>query len=94
MNLFDKLCAVLAALLGIALFLLGAIGLFTGCKANFTLPPILGVVPALVGWGILRSVWLAWHRPVDTFEIRDDPNSPANQKLGDFLTDYKREHNA
>lgn len=60
MNLFDRICAVPAMLLGIALLILGIFGLFTGCKANFSLPPVLGLLPALVGWGIARSIWIAW----------------------------------
>lgn len=64
MNLFDKICCVPAFVLGILLLLLGIPGLFTGCQANFTLPPVLGIIPALVGWGIIRAVWVAWKRPV------------------------------
>lgn len=63
MNVFDKICAVLAFILGIILILLGAVGLFTGCKANFSLPPILGVIPALVGWGIIKAILVAWRSP-------------------------------
>ena len=39
MNLFDKFCAALAFALGILLLVLGCIGLFAGCQANFSLPP-------------------------------------------------------
>ena len=60
MNLFDKLCAVLAFVLGLALIVLGVFGLFAGCRANFSLPPILGSLPALVGWGIIRPILVAW----------------------------------
>jgi hypothetical protein len=60
MNLFDRICAVPAVILGAILLVLGILGLFTGCKANFTLPPVVGVLPAVVGWGIIRSVWVAW----------------------------------
>jgi hypothetical protein len=60
MNAFDKLCAVLAIPLGLALVLLGAFGLFAGCRAQFSLPPILGVLPAFIGWGIIRAVWCGW----------------------------------
>jgi hypothetical protein len=60
MNAFDKFCAIFSFLLGLVLLVLGVIGLFTGCKANFSLPPVLGVLPALVGWGIVRSVYFAW----------------------------------
>jgi hypothetical protein len=57
---FDRFCAVIAFALGIVLLILGGFGLFVGCNANFTLPPILGAVPALVGWGIVKSVRVAW----------------------------------
>ena len=61
MSIFDKICAVAACLLGVALLILGVFGLFAGCKAHFTLPPILGALPAFVGWGIVRAVWVAWN---------------------------------
>ena len=60
MNIFDKICAVLALLLGIVLGLLGVVGLFVGCNAHFSLPPILGVLPVFFGWGIVRSVGFAF----------------------------------
>ena len=60
MSAFDRLCAAVGFLLGVVLMILGIFGLFAGCKAHFTLPPVLGVVPAFVGWGIIRAVWVAW----------------------------------
>ena len=64
MNTFDKTCAVLAFVLGIVLVVLGIVGVFLGCQAQFTLPPVLGVFPALVGWGIVRrAVRVAWNVP-------------------------------
>ncbi len=60
MNLFDKICAAPSFLLGVVLLLLGAIGLFTGCNANFSLPAVFGVIPAFVGWGIVRPIIIAW----------------------------------
>ena len=62
-NLFDKICAVPAFGLGAVLLALGVIGLFTGCKAHFALPPILGVLPALAGWGIIKPIIVAWKNP-------------------------------
>jgi hypothetical protein len=35
--------------------------LFAGIQANFRLPPVLGLFPAFVGWGVIRSVMLAWN---------------------------------
>lgn len=62
MKYFDRFCFVLAFVIGCAFLVLGSLGLFLGCKAHFTLPPVLGVVPALVGWGITRAVYLAWRQ--------------------------------
>ena len=60
MNPFDKFCGVFAFAIGIIFLILGGLGLFVGCSAHFTLPPLLGCVPAFVGWGIVRAVYLAW----------------------------------
>ena len=60
MNVFDKICAAIAALLGVVLVALGVLGAFVGCRFWFTLPPIVGALPALAGWGIVRSVWFGW----------------------------------
>lgn len=57
---FDRFCAVTSFGLGIVLLILGALGLFVGCSANFTLPPVLGILPALVGWGIVKAIYVAW----------------------------------
>ena len=61
MSEFDRFCAVLAGLVGSVLMILGALGLFFGSKAHFALPPVLGVLPAFVGWGIVRSIMVAWN---------------------------------
>jgi hypothetical protein len=63
MNAFDKVCAAVAFLLGVLLLMLGIVGLFAGSRASFTLPPILGGIPSLIGWGIIRSVMVAWKCP-------------------------------
>ncbi len=60
MNVFDKICAVFAFALGIVLVVLGILGVFAGVRASFTLPPVLGLLPAFAGWGIVRSVYFAW----------------------------------
>lgn len=57
---FEKFCAVIAFLVAIPLMLLGVIGVFLGCSANFTLPPILGVLPAFAAWGIIRPIIKVW----------------------------------
>ena len=60
MNLFDKICAILACAVAVFMLLVGTVGLFIGCHGGFALPPILGVLPALAGWGILRATYFGW----------------------------------
>ena len=43
MTTFDKMCACLAIPIGAVFLVLGAVGLFAGCSAHFTLPPGMGV---------------------------------------------------
>jgi formate/nitrite transporter FocA (FNT family) len=76
MSGFDKLCAALAFVLGVVLVILGGFGLFAGCSAQFTLPPVAGVLPAVVGWGIVRAVRLAWSvKPQQNAAVAgDDPD--------------------
>ena len=76
LNLFDKICAVVAFLLAILFLLLGGFGLFLGCNAHFSLPPLLGIIPAFVGWGIVKSVLVAWKKPAVPTQaplMADDP---------------------
>jgi hypothetical protein len=80
LNSFDKFCAAPAFLLGIVFLILGVLGLFGGCRANFTLPPILGVAPAFVGWGILRAIYVGWNVPDDR---RHPPNQHGDAQWGD-----------
>ena len=82
MNIFDKICAVLAFGLGAVLLVLGVIGLFTGCNANFTLPPILGVLPAIAGWGIIKPIIVAWK----------SPRKGASPEIAELRTDEYRLH--
>jgi hypothetical protein len=80
MNGFDKFCAALAFALAIVFLILGVIGLFAGSSANFSLPPVLGGIPGLVGWGIFRSVRVAWSvsRPPAPTDLRSGfPVMPA-----------------
>ena len=56
---FDRFCMFLAVLLSIPLIVLGTVGLIEGFTVRVTLPTVLGVLPALAGWGILRAVYLA-----------------------------------
>ena len=78
MNAFDKLCGALAFVLGLVFVVLGVLGLFIGCQANFTLPPIAGVLPAFIGWGIVRAVYLAWNRPRARFVRASERGAPAD----------------
>ncbi len=61
MNVFDKICALFAFVMGIILLVAGVFGFFAGVRVWFTLPPILGLLPALAGWGIVRPVYLVWN---------------------------------
>jgi len=78
MNLFDKFCAVFAFLLGAILLLLGGFGLFEGCNAHFALPPVAGVVPAFIGWGIVRPIIYAWRRSGDAYLDAPRPLAPMS----------------
>jgi hypothetical protein len=80
-NGFDKLCAIAAFLLGIVMLVLGGIGLFAGCSAHFTLPPVAGVIPAFVGWGIVRPIWLAWSRPQGSHHYQEREPQPEMREL-------------
>jgi hypothetical protein len=60
MNAFDKFCAALAFAFGIIFLILGAFGLVIGTYAYIRLPPIMGVVPAFIGWGIVRATYVSW----------------------------------
>ena len=60
MEIINKVCMACAFCLGAVLLILGVIGFFMGSSANFTLPPILGLLPALFGWGALVAVRRAW----------------------------------
>ena len=60
MNTFDKLCACLAIPIGAIFMLLGIVGLFTGARAHFTLPPLLGVLPFFLGWAMCVSLVKCW----------------------------------
>jgi hypothetical protein len=63
MRAVDRVFYVLALPLGLLLLILGGLGLFSGCHASFRLPPVFGVAPALVGWGIVRAIFVAWRTP-------------------------------
>ncbi len=57
---FDKFCATISFLFGIVFLLLGCFGAVFGCRAYIVLPPVLGVLPAIVGWGTIRAIIVAW----------------------------------
>jgi hypothetical protein len=60
LNTFDKCCAVLAFLLGIIFVVFGVIGCFAGVNLNLSLPPVLGGLVFVVGWGIVKPIVVAW----------------------------------
>jgi hypothetical protein len=60
LNGFDKFCATLGFLFGIFFLVLGCFGAIFGCTAYIILPPVLGILPLFVGWGIVRAIIVAW----------------------------------
>ena len=60
MTVFDKICAALSIAIGAIFMLMGVIGLFVGSKAHFVLPPILGGLPFLLGWGMCVPLVKYW----------------------------------
>jgi len=60
---FERFCAAGAFILGVALGVSGVFGQFLGVEMSITLPPVLGGLCALIGWGIIRSVIIAWRAP-------------------------------
>ena len=57
---FDKVCAVFAIPIGVVFMVLGVVGLFTGSKASFSLPRIIGVLPFFLGWGMSIPLIKYW----------------------------------
>lgn len=82
MNAFDKLCAAMAFALGLLFVVFGRFGTLFGCSGHFRLPPILGVLPAFVGWGIVRAVYLAW-------QLQPASNEPLSEDLQGLPTDRR-----
>ncbi|NNJ27665.1 hypothetical protein [Alienimonas chondri] len=76
MSTFEKVCAAFAILLGGGLMLLGAVGLFLGSSANFTLPPVLGVAPFFFGYGICIPLVRYWRMS------NAPPSPPPNREDG------------
>ena len=57
---FDKIAALITIPIGAAFLILGAIGLFFGSSAHFTLPPILGGLPLILGWSMCVTLIRFW----------------------------------
>ena len=89
MNAFDKACAVFAFALGVVFLLGGSFGLFIGFRAWVALPPVVGLLPAFAGWGIVRAVYLAWRvkRPSPT--TQPEAASPIEPKDAESANDVK-----
>lgn len=66
LNPMDNFCMFLAFLLALLLLPFGIAALFLGIEdqlsINFTLPPIVGGIPFLVGWGIIKPILKVWDR--------------------------------
>ena len=81
MNLFDKICAACSFLVGVVFLFLGAVGLFQGCNAHFALPAVFGVIPAFIGWGIVRPILIAWKRSADLPLLPARPLAPVGSPI-------------
>ena len=57
---FERICAAMAFIVAIPLLILGVLGLFLGFRFWVALPPILGVIPAFVAWGIIKPIMRMW----------------------------------
>ena len=76
MSLFDKICAVPTIIVGVIFMILGAFGLIFGANANFTLPPILGGLPFLVGWAMCVVLIKYW-RLSTRLKHDNQPSTPS-----------------
>ncbi|MGJ8657488.1 MAG: hypothetical protein ACSHX6_13650 [Akkermansiaceae bacterium] len=81
MNKFDKICAVLSIPIGAVFMLLGVVGLFTGSRANFDLPPVIGFLPFFLGWAMCVTVIKFWKK--DGAEL---PPNITSAKFHEFLS--------
>jgi len=86
MTLFDKICAALSIAVGAVFMVLGVGGLFTGAKAHFTLPPILGALPFFLGWGMCVPLVWYWKMSSRAATIRwaRRPDQPDIEPLSTF----------
>jgi hypothetical protein len=70
MNIIIKILimisVVIAFIVGCIFSIMGTLGLFLGSNAKYTLPPILGVIPLIVGIGIIYPMikWWKWNNRV------------------------------
>lgn len=95
MTRFDKFCAIISIPIGLVFLVLGVIGLFTGSKANFDLPPVLGFLPFFIGWTMCVTTLRFW-KTKDQTKVKhsvllDPVLSPSLGKFGEFL-DYHPEY--
>lgn len=76
---FDMVCVGISLAMGVVPTILGTVGLCFGCSANFTLPPVLGALPGLAGWGIVKSAVVAFRvaspAPARGFAVSTKPAS-------------------
>ena len=73
MNTFDKACASFSIVSGAVFMIVGALGLFGGSEASFTLPPGLGVLPFFLGWGMCIPLVKFWRLTNQETESANDP---------------------
>jgi hypothetical protein len=81
LSLLDRVCAALAFVCALGFLVLGAFGLVFGVSFRLAWPPIVGGLPVLIGWGILRSVIVAWPRPAAPGPARVSKDGRISQDL-------------
>ena len=90
MNLFDKICAVIAIPIGIIMMMLGVVGLFVGSNAHFTLPPVLGGLPFFMGWAMSITLIRFWSATNKQNQGEQEPPAPDEyQRLSRRRYDLK-----
>jgi hypothetical protein len=56
----EKVCAIITIPLGVLLLIQGAIGVFFGASFHYSLPPVLGFIPAIIGGNMCISIVRYW----------------------------------
>jgi hypothetical protein len=98
LSAFDRFCMFLAFLLAVPLLVFGTVGIITGFYVRLSLPPILGVLPALAAWGTLRAILVALRvarsdPPAAPFDLGSLPSiyrDPVPRTISDIDAEVER----